>query len=109
VAGCVNRLDSKRPGLDRLPRLHGPGRTGNELPLERMDEDGHAWVGLQNRVQLDHVIVMVMSEQHVGQLELTAAQILEQRGDRTARVDHDRVPSELVRYHIGVRKPRIAH
>ena len=63
----------------------------------------------EHRRDLDDVVVMVVREQDVGQRELAAPQAVEQRLDRAAGVDHDRVPARLVGDQIGVRQERVVH
>jgi hypothetical protein len=60
-------------------------------------------------VELDDVVVMVMGEEYVGQLQLAAPQILEQRRHRSAGIDHHGVTARLVGHQIGVRQPWVTH
>ena len=73
-----------------------------------MDQDGPGVLG-EHRVELGDVIVVMVGQEHVGQRELAATQVVEQRRHRTAGVDHHGVPAQLVGDDVGVGQPLVAH
>jgi hypothetical protein len=56
-----------------------------------VDEHGHARERVEHGGQVADVIVVVVREQHVGDLEAVGLRLGDQRLDRAARVDEERL------------------
>jgi hypothetical protein len=74
-----------------------------------VDEHRDVGEGALHRVELSHVVVVMVGEEHVGQRQLTALEEVQQRSHGTAGVDHDGAASQLVAHDVGVRQPSVAH
>ena len=102
-------LVKSRTGIDRGARRQCSVGQGHPVALELVSQDRNVRVTLEHLIELGDVVVVVVGEQYVGERQLPTAEVVEQRPDRTAGVDHHRVPAWLVRDDVRVRQEVVVH
>jgi hypothetical protein len=109
VARRVQRADGQPADLELLAGAQVPGGPWYLRALVRVDQHRGVRPAPLDRVQLRHVVVVVVREQHVGDRHAVLVGRRQERLDRAAGVDQEAVRARSGRHQVGVRQPLRVH
>ena len=107
MARRVQRAHGQAADLDLVAVARSPVVPGHALL--GMREHGRVRPALERLVELGDVVVVVMGEEDVRDVQAVLVRLREQRIERAAGVDEERVAARLGRDEVGVGEPAIAH